>query len=160
MQSERWLRETATSKEGTIMKAHTSTVTTSLIAVAVALLFNATPAHADFARDVALVQQGELSLEDAVQKAIAAGEDPIAIVVAATGVGLDVVRLASALMRAGVDSRSVRAAMLNAGVDPGAVSGAVAIAQAQFAAAAAASVTGPVSGPIVGATGAGAGAGG
>src|SRR3989304_5556235 len=83
----------STTMEGTMK---TRTLITGIIAFASALLFHATPARADFARDVALVQKGELSLEVAVQQAIAAGEDINSILVVATGVGLDLSRLGRA----------------------------------------------------------------
>src|SRR3989338_1290524 len=144
--------------EGT-MKARTSLIT-GIIAFAAALLFHAPPARADFARDAALVQRGEISLEEAVGKAIAAGEDINSILVVATGVGLDLSRLASALLNSGVDANTIRAAMLNAGVEPARVGSVLAVAQAQFAATTAAAATVPITAPVVGATGAGAGGGG
>ena len=125
---ERWdTVGTASTQEGDTMKTRVF-----LTAVVAAVLFNSTPAQADFARDIALVQRGEITIEEAVERAVAARESTESIVVASTGLGTDLTRLAAALLRAGVGAGSVRAALLHVGVDAATIGKVVTVAQARF----------------------------
>ncbi len=129
--------------------------TRTILAIAVAsLLVCAMPARADFGRDAALVQQGQMTLEEAIGRAVTAGEDINAIVAVATGMGFDLVQLATALLNAGVDTATVQAALINANIDAATVGNVLVVAQAETLAAGA-----TTSGTILGASGAGAGGG-